>query len=59
MWADICVANRDALLAALEDYENELEQTRAAIERADAQELMRLFARARAAREKWLVKKRS
>ncbi|MGH8634120.1 MAG: prephenate dehydrogenase, partial [Burkholderiales bacterium] len=58
MWADICVANRDALLAALEDYENELEQTRAAIERADAQELKRLFAHARSAREKWLVKKR-
>lgn len=59
MWADICVANRDALLAALEDYENELEQTRTAIERADAQELRRLFAQARSAREKWLVKKRS
>ena len=59
MWADICVANRDALLAALEDYENELEQTRAAIERADAAELRRLFAQARSAREKWLVKKRS
>jgi len=59
MWADICVANREALLAALEDYENELEQTRAAIERADAQELKRLFAQARGAREKWLVKKRA
>lgn len=59
MWADICVANRDALLAALEDYENELEQTRAAIERADVEELRRLFARARAAREKWLVRARS
>ena len=58
MWADICVANRDALVAALEDFENELEQTRAAIERADAQELKRLFARARSARAKWLVKKR-
>ena len=59
MWADICVANRDALLATLEDYENVLEQTRAAIERADAQELRRLFAQARSAREKWLIKKRS
>jgi len=59
MWADICVANRDALLTALEDYENELEQTRAAIERADAQELKRLFAQARSAREKWLVKEQS
>jgi prephenate dehydrogenase len=59
MWADICVANRDALLTALEAYENELEQTRAAIERADAQELKRLFAQARSAREKWLVRTRS
>jgi prephenate dehydrogenase len=58
MWSDICVANRDALLAALEDYENELEQMRAAIEAADAAELKRMFAQARNAREKWLVKKR-
>jgi len=57
MWSDICVANRDALLAALEDYENELEQMRAAIEGADAAELKRMFAQARNAREKWLVKK--
>ena len=58
MWADICVANRDALLAALGDYENELEAMRAAIEGADASELRRLFAQARSAREKWLVGKR-
>jgi prephenate dehydrogenase len=57
MWSDICVANRDALLAALEDYENELEQMRAAIEGANAAELKRMFAQARNAREKWLVKK--
>lgn len=58
MWADICVANRDELLAVLEDYENELEQVRAAIEAADAAELRRMFAQARNAREKWLVAKR-
>ena len=57
MWADICVANRDALLAALEDYENELEGMRAAIEGADAAELRRMFSTARIAREKWLVRK--
>jgi prephenate dehydrogenase len=57
MWTDICVANREALLAALEDYENELERTRAAIESADGAELRRLFAGARNARGKWLVKK--
>ncbi len=58
MWADICVANRDPLLAALEDYENELEGMRAAIDAADAVELRRMFAQARNAREKWLVGKR-
>ena len=58
MWADICIANRDALLAALEDYENELEGMRAAIESADGVQLRRIFAQARAAREKWLVGKR-
>ena len=58
MWADICIANRDALLAALEDYENELEQMRAAIEGADAAELKRMFAQARSTREKLLVRKR-
>ena len=58
MWADICVANRAALLTALEDYENELEQMRAAIAGADAAELKRMFAQARSTREKWLVRKR-
>jgi prephenate dehydrogenase len=58
MWADICIANRDVLLAALEDYENELEETRAAIESGEAGTLKRLFERARGAREKWLVKKK-
>jgi prephenate dehydrogenase len=57
MWADICVANREALLAALEDYENELERLRAAIDGADGAELRRLFVGARNARAKWLVKK--
>lgn len=57
MWADICIANRDALLVALDDYEDALEETRAAIEQGDAAMLRRLFAHARAARERWLVKK--
>jgi prephenate dehydrogenase len=59
MWADICGANRDALLALLEDYENELEAMRAAIAGGDTDELKRMFSRARSAREKWLVRKRS
>jgi prephenate dehydrogenase len=57
MWADICRANREALLAAIEQYESELERVRAAIERGDAAALRRLFARARAARARWLAGK--
>jgi prephenate dehydrogenase len=59
MWADICSANRDPLLAVLEDYENELEQVRAAIASGDTGELKRIFGRARGAREKWLVRRRA
>jgi len=55
MWADICVANRDALLAALDDYEDELEEARVAIERGDAEALKQMFEHARRARAKWLV----
>lgn len=58
MWADICLANREALLVALEDYESELENARAAVESGDVAALRRLFERARGAREKWLVGKR-
>ncbi len=57
MWADICLANRDALLAALQEYEDELERVRAAIESGDGAVLKRMFEQARSAREKWMVKK--
>jgi prephenate dehydrogenase len=58
MWADICSANREPLLAVLEDYENELEEVRAAIESGESGQLRKMFERARSAREKWLVRKR-
>jgi prephenate dehydrogenase len=58
MWADICLANRDLLLAALGDYEDELGRMRAAIRSGNAGRLKRVFERARSAREKWLLKGR-
>jgi len=57
MWRDVCLANRDALLAALDDYLEELELLRGMIEAGDGQGLETRFAAARAARAKWLVKK--
>jgi len=54
MWSDICIANRDAPLAALDDYEDELESVRAAIENGDGATLARMFERARTVRNKWM-----
>jgi len=55
MWSDICLANRDLLLEALGDYQDELARMRAAIGRRDAGALKHMFERARDARAKWLV----
>jgi prephenate dehydrogenase len=57
MWRDICVANRDALLAELKGYQRELAQLERLIGEGDAAALEQLFTRAREAREKWLVEK--
>lgn len=51
MWRDICLANREALLAALADYREELEGLAAAIEGGDGVRLLDLFARAKRTRE--------
>jgi prephenate dehydrogenase len=53
MWRDICVANRDRLLAEIDRYAEKLGALRPLIERADGAALERLFAEARAARERW------
>jgi prephenate dehydrogenase len=54
MWRDICVANRDALLAELDRFAARLAALRPLVERGDAQALEQVFAEARAARERWL-----
>jgi len=54
MWRDICVANRDRLLHELHLYEKKLKEISQMLESSDAAALEKLFAEARAAREKWL-----
>ena len=54
MWRDICVANRGPLLAELDRYAEKLRALRPLLERGDAASLEKLFAEARAARERWL-----
>jgi prephenate dehydrogenase len=54
MWRDICLANRKALIAELDGYEEELERVRGMLERGDAKALEALFSGARDARDRWL-----
>ncbi len=54
MWRDICVANRDTLLAELRRFEQELEAVRAMLAASDAAGLEALFVAARDARNRWL-----
>lgn len=54
MWRDICMSNRDALLAALSGYEAELARLRIMLESGDARAIEAVFERARAARNRWL-----
>jgi prephenate dehydrogenase len=56
MWRDVCLANRDALLAELRRYQDELARLGAALERSDGAALERAFAAARAARRAWLAR---
>jgi prephenate dehydrogenase len=54
MWRDICLANRDALLAECTRYQGTLDALRLLLERGDGEGLERLFAEARRARDAWL-----
>ncbi|UTH72698.1 prephenate dehydrogenase/arogenate dehydrogenase family protein [Chromobacterium sp. IIBBL 290-4] len=53
MWTDISLANREALLAELADYQAGLGRLAALLENGDAAGLNQLFGEARAARTRW------
>ncbi len=50
IWPDICVANRDAIVRALDDYVAALAEVRGLVLTGDARGLLELLERARAAR---------
>ena len=54
MWRDICMANTDRLLDELHLYEKKLKAMGEMLENGNAQALEKVFAGARAARERWL-----
>jgi prephenate dehydrogenase len=51
MWRDICLANRDALLAMVENFRNDLDELTAAIRDRDADRILRIFQDAKTARD--------
>ncbi|MDY7579903.1 prephenate dehydrogenase/arogenate dehydrogenase family protein [Herbaspirillum sp. RTI4] len=55
MWRDIALANRDALLQELDDYQTQLLRMRSLLEQGDAAGLESLFHSARQARHDWLA----
>ncbi|HTQ76746.1 MAG TPA: prephenate dehydrogenase/arogenate dehydrogenase family protein [Burkholderiales bacterium] len=54
MWRDIAAANRDFLLSEVRGFEAVLRRIKSLLAKGDYRALEALFARARAAREKWL-----
>ena len=54
MWRDIALANREAVLAELDAYLASLQALRQAVDMQDADALLKIFSRARSARENWL-----
>jgi len=54
MWRDICIANRDRLLAELKVFSRKLKQMEKHLEKGNAAGLEKLFAEAREARDRWI-----
>jgi prephenate dehydrogenase len=54
MWRDIAMANRPALLMEIDAYLGALQAMRQAVAEKDAEALLDMFLRARAARENWM-----
>jgi prephenate dehydrogenase len=54
MWRDICLYNREALLGAMDNYQNDLAELRLAIEASDATALQSIFLRAKTARDQFV-----
>ncbi len=54
MWRDICMANRHALLAQMDAYQEQLASLREILKRDDREALEKAFSQARGVRDDWL-----
>lgn len=53
MWRDICIANREYLLAALQAYRDDLDEITAEVDAGDGEALLARFRRAKTARDRF------
>lgn len=53
MWRDIAIANREAVLAAMDQFSEHLAGLREAVERGDGEGMLQTFTRAKAARDEF------
>ncbi len=53
MWHDICFSNRNALLNTLDKFTDHINQIKKAIENSDSEQLLKIFKRAKQARDKF------
>jgi prephenate dehydrogenase len=51
MWRDVCISNGEALVGLIEQYQEELDRVKSAINAGDADELLKLFGRAKSERD--------
>jgi prephenate dehydrogenase len=54
MWRDICVANRDAIGEVMDRYIQEMSELSETIKRGDGEQLLEVFSRAKAARDRYV-----
>ena len=55
MWRDISLANRNALLEELQQYQQQLTRLQMLLANADGEGMLAMFTRARDARNHWLT----
>ncbi|HEX5322191.1 MAG TPA: prephenate dehydrogenase/arogenate dehydrogenase family protein [Capsulimonadaceae bacterium] len=53
LWQNICLANKEALLAAIEEFRSQLEEAAAALKKGDAKRLEEFFAEGVSAKKSW------
>lgn len=53
MWRDICMSNRDDILAMMKKYQDELQSLTDALQKNDGDELIEIFSRAKKARDQF------